>query len=182
MAGGAGRVPILRRAAGARRPDERGAPGNKNLDVRLDVEAYTAVAATQFDRLRAGLWGECIAPQLKVALAAYALHLLLALPSRAAGLFNLFGCEFLVEESLRVRFLECNKWPGYVPAFGDLFADVYPFVLRDAARRAGHAGGVPRALQDKFEVLLYKATGYVFTSPEPRARCSALHPGLDRSE
>ena len=149
-----------------------------NQQARIgDLDAYTGVAATAFDQLKAGMWEECIAPQLKVALVAYMLYMQLTLSERPPNLFNLFGCDFLVEKSFRVRFLECNKYPAYTPVFGDLFDEVYPFVLQEAVHRSSQPGSMPRTLQQNFEVLLDETTRYVFTSPEPHARCSVPHTG-----
>ena len=104
------------------------AKGSKTV-VGLDLREYTGVAATAFDELQAGMWEECIVPQLKVALVAYVLHMLLTPSQRASNLFNLFGCDFLVDESFKVRFLESNKWPGCAHILPSLERHVYHCLL-----------------------------------------------------
>ena len=51
---------------------------------------------------------------------------------------------------------------------------MYTIVFSDAVHRSSQTGDMPRTFQQNYEVLLDEATGYVFTSPEPHARCSVL--------
>ena len=138
-------------------------------------EEYIALAAPAFDGLRRGLWEDCIAPQLKIAIVAYMLHMLSALRVREPNNFNNFGCDFLVDEDLRAHFLECNEQPGVSSTrYVEVHREVYPVVLHEVRRRSG-AGAAPAPdVLRGYEVVLDEETGYAFTSPRVPRACGSV--------
>ena len=152
---------------------------NSHARDRLEnPEHYNHRAVPEFDRVRAGMWEDCIAPQLKVALVAYILHVLRLLRTRESNWFNHFGCDFLIDENFMPRLLECNQMPGCAHRkMASLYEDVYTLVWNDALRHNGVAGGRPFEASQDYEVLIDEAQGYAFTLSHPRPQhCSQKHP------
>ena len=144
------------------------APGEQTGD-------YTAHAAPEFDRLKAGMWEDCIAPQLKVALVAHMLGLL-SEPRNFTQYpwYENLGCDFLIDENFKAHFLECNCWAGCADGKKHhLFQDMYRIVFDEAVRHSekpGQPGSAPKG----YEVLLDVAARYAFRSPSLPQHCSAL--------
>ena len=155
--------------------DSRFLTNNHARPTGYKFEDCTQLAAPAFHRWKAGSWEECIAPQLKIAIVAYMLSMLSVLRIRESNNFNNWGCDFLVDEDLRVHLLECNVFPTAANPLGfGVWQEVYPMVLHEALQRSGN-GATPASdsLKD-YEVLLDEAKGYAFTSPRIPPQCNSM--------